>query len=300
MVKPHLNIPRVDFMVPGFSKCGTTSLCYLLSEHPDIFIPKKKESNFFVSEGYCDNWDSYRGFFKDAANQKMLGEGGTFYTGAVSEVKARSAILQHYPNIKLVFIARDPLDRLESSFREFHHSGAKYGLETPISFDETLRTIPNLLDDTRYWSRLNNFLKYMEVENIHVLFLEDLMTDADAELRKCFQFLGVNDDFPLGKKPPQLNRASSKYYDSNLLRYLRRNILLATTLRRLGIERQNKIAKAIGLRKKFSGPIEWQESTVTTVVTELADEVHQFLDYASKPCDYWPRFTHAVNQCGHR
>jgi hypothetical protein len=298
MNQQALNTPRVDFMVPGFSKCGTTSLCDLLAGHPDIYIPEAKESNIFAYEDYADRWGDYRGFFKDVGNQKMVGEGGTFYTGARSEEQARIAILHHYPNIKLIFIARDPLDRLESSFREFHHSGAKYGLEVPLDFDEALVAVPNLLDDTQYWSRLNNYLNYMDSKNIHIVFLEDLTKNAPAEMKKCFQFLGVAGKEATNATTPQLNRGSSKYYDSKFLRYLRHNALLVEPMRSLGVERQHSIGKAIGLRRKFSGPVEWKSSSVARVVSKLQREVEQFLGYANKPQDYWSRFAEAVKQSG--
>lgn len=298
MNQQTLNIPRVDFMVPGFSKCGTTSLCDLLAGHPDIYIPEAKESNIFAYDDYENRWGDYRGFFKEAGDQKMVGEGGTFYTGARSEEQARIAILKHYPNIRLIFIARDPLDRLESSYREFHHSGAKYGIEVPFGFDEALVALPNLLDDTQYWSRLNNYLSYMDRNSIHIVFLEDLTTNTTVEMQKCFQFLGVTDKDTTAENTPQLNRGSSKYYDSKFLRYLRHNSFLAEPLRRLGIEKQHSIGKALGLRKKFSGSIVWEDSSTQRVVSELQNEVRQFLDYANKPLDYWPRFTEAVKQCG--
>jgi len=38
---------RLDFLIPGFAKCGNTTLCTLLGEHPEIFMPKVKDFRLF-------------------------------------------------------------------------------------------------------------------------------------------------------------------------------------------------------------------------------------------------------------
>ena len=37
-------IVRPNFFVIGGSKCGTTALCELLANHPDVFISTPKEN----------------------------------------------------------------------------------------------------------------------------------------------------------------------------------------------------------------------------------------------------------------
>ncbi|MHC4178113.1 MAG: sulfotransferase, partial [Planctomycetota bacterium] len=69
---------KLDFLVAGFGKCGTTSLCSALADHPDIFIPKRKETAFFAfnhKRGWC--W--YESHFEDAHALQILGEGSGFY-----------------------------------------------------------------------------------------------------------------------------------------------------------------------------------------------------------------------------
>lgn len=38
----------VDFFSLGFPKCGTTHIANMLRQHPEIFIPEKKELNGFM------------------------------------------------------------------------------------------------------------------------------------------------------------------------------------------------------------------------------------------------------------
>ena len=39
-----------DFIIIGTMKGGTTSLHHYLSQHPEIFMSKQKELNFFIEE----------------------------------------------------------------------------------------------------------------------------------------------------------------------------------------------------------------------------------------------------------
>ena len=68
--------PNVQFFVPGFSKCGTTTFCSLLGDHPEIFIPQCKEPNFFAM-AYRRGWDWYTDLF-EGSDGRMCGEGSTF------------------------------------------------------------------------------------------------------------------------------------------------------------------------------------------------------------------------------
>ena len=43
---------RPDFVIPGFARCGTTWLYEVLRRHPGIFLPERKELNFFT-----ESWD---------------------------------------------------------------------------------------------------------------------------------------------------------------------------------------------------------------------------------------------------
>ncbi len=41
---------RPSFLVLGAPKCGTTSLCHYLAQHPEVFVPPEKEPRFFDAE----------------------------------------------------------------------------------------------------------------------------------------------------------------------------------------------------------------------------------------------------------
>jgi len=57
------SIHSPDFLIIGAQKCGTTSLFYYLSQHPDLSLPKLKEIHFF-DLNYEKGIDWYYSFFR--------------------------------------------------------------------------------------------------------------------------------------------------------------------------------------------------------------------------------------------
>jgi len=212
---------NLDFLVPGFSKCGTTSLCALLNQHPDIFIPDEKEPLFFIHADHLDKLGWYQSLFAAAPKHARCGEGSTFYTSVTHEVGSRDRILAFNPAVKLIFIARDPIARIESSFREYHHSGSHFGLNTPYDIETALDMLPELISDSCFWSRLNNYRQRVADDNILLVFLEDLKANPLAVMQRCFTFLGVDPLFRPVDPALRLNEGEAKLFDSRLWRYLR-------------------------------------------------------------------------------
>ena len=59
-----------NFLVIGAMKAGTTSLFHYLEPHPEVFMPRLKELDFFVVEG---NWA--RGLSWYRRQFRLAGEG---------------------------------------------------------------------------------------------------------------------------------------------------------------------------------------------------------------------------------
>ncbi|WP_157665249.1 sulfotransferase family protein [Mariniblastus fucicola] len=277
--------PNVQFFVPGFSKCGTTTLCSLLGDHPEIYIPEIKEPNFF-SMAYHRGWEWYADLFSKAAG-RIGGEGSTFYTAKNFEDFAVSKMAEFYPDAKFIFIARNPFTRIESSYREHHHSGHKYGVHVPHDLEQTLRAFPNILDDTSYWSRLEAYRKRFDDQQIHILFFEDLLANQQFELRKCFKFLGADPEVQIENPKRQLNPGSQKRYDTVLMRRIRTSRIASKAWSLIPENRRLLLEDNDLLRKPFAKKIQWPSQTKRFVLGRLAEESAQFLEYAGKPVDYW-------------
>lgn len=297
----------LDFLVPGMSKCGTTTLCALLNQHPQLFLPnervrgpdreRKFESSFFCNDDYENRWSDYSALFAGAPAGSLLGEGSTFYSTHEHATRVRDRIVSHYPRIRLIFIVRDPIERIESSFRQMHSSGWRFGTQCPYALDEALRQLPGMLENTRYRRRIATYAAKVASDRILVIFADEMFDSPRTLARRCFDFLGVDPDVPLVDPSVHLNSGATKLFDTPEMRLMRLKRVRPETafpLLRVRLETQDQFLAPLGLRKPFDGgPLHWPEAARQLVVDELMDDTTRFLAAHGKALDFWPRFAAA-------
>ncbi len=305
-MKPSTPPIPLHFLVPGFSKCGTTTLCDLLAEHPQLFMPtgKSKEPRFFDKSDFDQRWSDYAEHFSAAHPGALLGEGSPNYSEVLGGVEASKRIIKLYPQIKLIFIARDPIARIESSYREFHHSGPKYGTSAPFGLGKAIEAAPQLLEDACFLTRISNYRDHLPSDQILVVFLEDLKSKPDMVLKQCFTFLGVDPAIRISNSQRQLNPGSLKLYDTLQLRDMRNCIWSPETgqaLKKLDLDIQDQFLEKLGVRKRFTNtPLEWDDEGLDHVVQRLRNEIPLFLETFGKSRTFWKRFSESVHHVATR
>ncbi len=277
---------NIDFVIPGFSKCGTTTLCDLIGSHPDIYIPTVKEPGFFA-ENFSRGWDWYCDSFLDRDSKRLIGEGSTTYSSQEFAELACTRIQSRSPNCKFIFVARNPIDRLESSFREMHASGYKYAIVPDFHFGRALRQLPNMINDTKYWSLIQVYLRIVPRNQIHVLFLEDMENDPRAEVSRCFDFLGVGSNISGIDFNKRANAGSTKFCDTKLLRWFRTHKIASRFWNQIKVERQTKLMDRYRLRRKYNDPIHWDEFAKCAFNAVLRKDAITFLKEFGKSEDFW-------------
>ena len=277
---------KIDFLVPGFSKCGTTTLCALLSQHPGIYIPELKEPWYFSSNDFPRRQADYIQHFSPALPGQLLGEGSVSYSGHEKEDVSVARIYENNPECRFIFIARHPLRRIESSYREMHHSGVKFGLNAPFDLADNLESFPQMIKDSLFFERISRYVDTFGRESILVLFLEDMNRNPQQELEKCFSHLGVDPGFKIVEEL-RLNRGSSKLYDTRILRYIRSKPWSGFKLAKLNPEQQDRLLRPLGLRRPFSKPVHWSEKSLSLVRETVQPDAQKFLQDWGKPVDFW-------------
>tara|TARA_R110001599_G_scaffold145321_1_gene327605 strand:- start:56733 stop:57593 length:861 start_codon:yes stop_codon:yes gene_type:complete len=276
----------IDFLVPGFSKCGTTTLCALLAQHPDIYIPELKEPWYFSSNDFPARQADYVQHFSPALPGQLLGEGSVNYSGFEKEDISIARIGDNNADCRFIFIARNPLRRIESSYREMHHSGVKFGLNAPYGLAENLERFPQMIKDSMFFERISKYVNAFGKQAILVLFLEDLHREPQQELQKCFKHLGVDPQFHV-REALRLNKGSSKYYDTRILRYIRSKPWSGFKLARLNPEQQDRLLQPLRLRRPFVKPIVWDERSRAMVQDSVLPDAKKFLEAFGKSADFW-------------
>lgn len=207
----------LDFLVIGAQRSGTTSLWRHLASHPQIYLPPSKEAPFFShSQPFARGLPWYLGeFFADASPEALWGTVSPHYMMGspdtdVPEIARR--IRSQVPNVKLLAILRDPIERAQSHHRMVVHRGreqrsfdrAAHELLAPKMLKRARSEPPNVqpyLVQGEYGRILSVYLEHFPRERLHVFLTDHLRAEPAAALRSVFAFLGVEDSH----QPSQLD-----------------------------------------------------------------------------------------------
>ncbi len=182
---PHGRLP--DFLVIGATKCGTTALHDWLGRHPQVFIHPWKEMRFFLDEGRWDKGpDWYRRQFAQAGPNQICGEASNGYARGTEHPGVPHRIAELMPDVRLIYVVRDPIVRLASHYRHRLVTGR----ETRAP-DVAVRSDPGYVETGRYGAELARWLTVFDRSQILVLRAERLFSDPEPQLSRIADHLDI-------------------------------------------------------------------------------------------------------------
>jgi hypothetical protein len=205
-----------NFVIGGTEKSGTTSVFDWLSAHPEVAGSSRKETNFF-REGFSGDpaFDARRyGQFFDHCDRRVpiRVEASPAYLGDASIVAPR--MRQLVPDVKVLFILRDPVARLYSSY---NFCRCKFFLPQDLSFEEYVDrcfAFDQRLQGARQLGLDEWFLRALRIgcysefiatfhaelgrRQVKVMFFESLHRDARAFMAELSEFLCIEPGFWTG------------------------------------------------------------------------------------------------------
>ena len=209
-----------NFLLIGAAKSGTTALHAYLQQHPDIFLASPKELRFFsytgpypedLEEKYIHRGvttlEEYQRHFEDPGSARIIGEASPMYLYTPGTAERIKNLI---PDVKLLAILRNPVDR---AFSAFTHALRDW-TETEASFEEALKKEPEriragwgiLWHYTQagfYAQQLRRYYDIFNKDQIKVVLYDDLAADAMSLCQAVFEYLGVDASFEpdLSKRP---------------------------------------------------------------------------------------------------
>jgi hypothetical protein len=222
-----------DFLIIGAGKSGTTSLDKYLNQHPEIFIPKVKEPNFYGYEhtkledfkgdvgeilhfkGSVTNLNDYLALFQDAKPGQLKGETSNTY---MYHPEAPERIKFYNPDMKLIAILRQPAGRLYSRYLHLARENRTPTKDFADCKDKNSIWWKrnDLIKEGFYYRNLQPFFTLFPKQNIKVYLYEELNDRPDEVLKDIYNFLEVNSDFKpdLSVKYNQSGIIKNKFLDS--------------------------------------------------------------------------------------
>ena len=197
MVEGFSKLMRLpDFLGIGTQKGGTTYLHGLLQQHPQVYLAHPKELHFF-SLHHHRGLEWYGHHFDAATADQYCGEVTPYY---LFHPLAAERIAAALPDVKLIVLLRDPVERALSQY--FH--SRRLGLEdlpleqaleaevVRLSSGELVHVQEHsYVSRSRYLDQLDRYLNLYPEQQMLVLQSETFFANPAPAWRRIEAFLGL-------------------------------------------------------------------------------------------------------------
>ena len=161
----------------------------------------RKETNFFAQqsalcllEDTITDVKKYEEQFEDAENAKAIGETSPAYLAVVPD--APEAISKLIPDVKLIAILRDPIERAYSHFLMRRRQGKEFreSFEQCIE-EEDIDPARSYKSRGFYGKQVESYLKHFPSKQLKIFPYEQFVKDPESVIREICTFLGVDSNF---------------------------------------------------------------------------------------------------------
>jgi hypothetical protein len=204
---------RPDALIVGAPKAGTTALHAALARHPQIYASPVKESKFYLCgeappPAFCGPGDAhsqqewiwrrndYEKLFADASNGQVRLESCPFY---LYSADARRRISEELPDVKLIAVIRDPIDRAYSNWMHLWVDGLEPEADFLTACDAETKRIAagwapfwHYRQLGRYGEQLQDLTRRSDRERILVFRYRDLVSTPAQTLARVADFLRID------------------------------------------------------------------------------------------------------------
>ncbi len=227
---------RPDFLCVGAQKAGTSWLYRQLEPHPDFWMPPLKELHYLDNLHRTKRHQAPRAnddrdvcfveSMKDLSMQshidldrygRLFCHKGSLLSGDISPAYSTLSdeiierVVDHFPKVKVVFLARDPVERAWSQLSMGVCRGVinKFDATDP---EEVVRNllIPGVLARSHPSKIVARWKRYVRPEKFRVYFFDDLKENPAELRRSILRFLGGDPDKPSGRLKPHDNNDAGR------------------------------------------------------------------------------------------
>ena len=210
-----------DFVIIGAKRGGTTSLYNYVLEHPSI-RPLFPGRIYLKGVHYYDsNYDRglrwYRSHFplrvdghylvQPGISPAVTGEASPYY---LFHPLAAERLAGDFPDVRIIILLRDPVERAYSHFKErTHHGGETLGFEEALAAEENrlrgeaarivaepdYRSVEHenhsYLAQGRYLDMLPRWFALFPRDQFHIMASEDFYAEPERHVNEVWKFLGL-------------------------------------------------------------------------------------------------------------
>lgn len=193
---------KVDYIIIGAQKAGTTSLHDLLVQHQKVSTSLLKENTFFSRDSEYQKGLKYfkKLFPKNIPSENVL---GTSDVQLLSSEKGVKRVYEYNPSVKIIVLLRNPVDRAYSAYNfaiqqeretdeiSFEQRFIEFSQKDLNNYKRDETALFDYFYDSFYGLHLNRWASVFSKENIFVCTTNELRQTPQLLLNRIFGFLGI-------------------------------------------------------------------------------------------------------------
>lgn len=180
---PQERLP--SFLIIGVRKCGTTWIDQCLRLNPAFSLPKTTKEVSFFDRRHDRGLTWYSAHFQDAASDAICGECSPTYW---SDPEVPNRIYKTLPDVKLIAVLRDPVERAWSAYLHVWREGR---IPNRMQFWDAAEVFPDILQDGLYDAHLKRWRAYFPDSQLLLLLAEDVWSQPEESLNYITTWLGA-------------------------------------------------------------------------------------------------------------
>lgn len=191
---------RVNTLIIGAGRSGTTSLSEYLRVHPDVCFSMVKEVHYFsIKELYRKGEKYYHSFFRKCEKEPVIASADTYL---LMDYDAISRIYAYNPDMRFIVMLRNPVTRAYSSYNysvNFGHHDAYSSFFDSIEAEKSIAEEKNIVTRNNlghfygslYYKHLINWTSLFPREQFLLLKTVDLKESPEELSQQLFSFLNI-------------------------------------------------------------------------------------------------------------
>ncbi|HEY5261703.1 MAG TPA: sulfotransferase [Solirubrobacteraceae bacterium] len=210
-----------NLLIVGSAKSGTTSVYHYLDRHPEISMAAPlendllldndaagKEMRFFWREDWRERTAWYRSHFAGMTTP-VRGEATPAYSAHPFHPGVAERVHSLVPNARLLYIVRDPIERIVSHYVQQRADGDSRSFEQRMA--EYDRPENSIVCPSLYATQIERYLALFPTSQLLVVDQHKLRHERQATLHRIFAFLEVDPDFWTVEFDRERNLRADKY-----------------------------------------------------------------------------------------
>src|SRR5215467_2933897 len=192
-------IERLDFILAGAQKSGTTALHYFLNKHPNINMGNQQEIHFFDDDAMFVSGANYEQLHKHYPLLAPSTIAGDCTPSYIYYEPVAERIWKYNPKIKLLIILRNPVERAFA-----HWNMQRFKGREPLDFFDAVREEQTRIagapatearrfayvDRGFYARQLERLFNFFPPEQVKAVKFEDFKAKQRETVRSILSFLG--------------------------------------------------------------------------------------------------------------